>query len=386
MTTHDLKLMMVAGEASGDEHAGRLFEAFSRNIPDVSAFGMGGEEMRRAGVEILHGCEGLSVTGFGDILKIIPELYRVRRDLIRCVRERRPAAVILVDYPGFNLALARSVCKLPEKPRLIYFIPPQVWGWWEKRARAVARNFDMCLTSLPFEPSYFRRDGGNAEFVGNPVAYNLSGAPSRKKARSALGISEDKRIVALLPGSRAKEVARLMPPMLGAVRLVRRRLPEVEFLVPESKNLPEGAAGRHLDSADFYVKVIRGRAHEALRAADMAVVASGTATLEAGLLGTPMVVVYRDGHLSYLLLKYFLSRVDYISLVNLLAGWEASPELLQYQARPAKIAAALLSLLENPEVRESQLRAFARIRGGLGGGDPYEKAAGRISTLLGIDT
>ncbi len=382
MTPSGPKLMVAAGEPSGDLHAARLIEAVSRALPGLRAFGMGGEEMRRAGVEVVHDIGALAIVGFGGIPRLLPRLRRIRRDLLRRVREERPAAVVLVDYPGFNLNLARALSALPDPPRLVYFIPPQVWAWWGSRARTIARSFDLILTIFPFEPAYFTREGGRAEFVGNPVAHALREAPSRQEARAALGLEESARVVAFLPGSRSKEIALHLAPMAEAARIVRGRAENLTFLFSEAEALPEGAVSGRLGADASFIRVVRGRAHEVLRAADAAVVASGTATLETGLLGVPMVVLYAGDLFSFLIAKYFLAQVDYISLVNLLAGREVAPELCQRDVRGRKIASGLIPLLEDPAARERQLAAFARIREILPGEDPSEAAAGRIRRLL----
>ncbi len=219
MRTGGARMVVAAGEPSGDLHAGCLLEALARKMPGLRTLGMGGEAMRRAGTEVVHEIGSLSVVGLGSIPKVLPRLRRIRRDLLERVREGRPEAVVLVDYPGFNLSFARALQRLPRRPRLIYFIPPQVWAWWGGRARTIARVFDLVLTIYPFEPPYFTREGGRAEFVGNPVAYALREAPSRGAAREALGIGPEARVIALLPGSRGKEVEHHLDPLVGACLL-----------------------------------------------------------------------------------------------------------------------------------------------------------------------
>ena len=187
MSPDEARLMVVAGEPSGDIHAAHLLRAISREAPGVRFFGMGGEAMRAAGAEILHEYGPLAVVGFGGILGILPALFRIKRDLIDRIRSERPEAVILVDYPGFNLSLAKSIKKLPRPPKLIYFIPPQVWAWRTGRAHTIAEVFDLILTIYPFEPEYFRRPGGNAEFV----AFIARNVPGRGDGAVALKARED---------------------------------------------------------------------------------------------------------------------------------------------------------------------------------------------------
>ncbi len=386
MSANDARFMVVAGEPSGDLHAARLIRALSSEMPGASAFGVGGNEMREAGAEILHDCGSLDVIGLGGVPRVLPALRRIKRDLLARVRASRPTAVILVDYPGFNLSLAKSFSKLPEPPRLIYFIPPQVWAWKTGRARTIARIFDLILTIYPFEPPLFRREGGRAEFIGNPVAYALREAPSREEARAELGIPDSARVVSFLPGSRRREIERLLRPMVNSAGILEKQFPGSIFLVSEAEALAEGTIQKWLPSGAGRVRVVRGSQHAVVRASDATVVASGTAALECALLGTPMSVCYAGDHFSYLLAKYFFLQVDYISLPNLLAGWEVAPELLQRQVRGERIAAAIAPLLGAGEARERQIRVFGEIRKTLAGADPYERAASSIRLALGRTT
>lgn len=382
MSPSDGLVLVVAGEPSGDLHAGRLLEALAGEMPGLRAVGMGGEAMRKAGAEIIHDYGSLAVVGISDFPRVLPVLRRIKRDLLNQVRERRPRAVILVDYPGFNLSFAKALKKLPNPPRLIYFIPPQVWAWGSGRARTIARIFDLVLTIYPFEPPYFTRSGGQAEYTGNPVAFGLRNRPTKREARASLGIPQDAQVVSFLPGSRLKEIERHIPPMEEAVRILKERCPEVLCLISEAGAIPEGTIRNALSSEEEGIRVIRGRQHEVIRAADAAAVASGTATLETGLLGTPMIIIYIVELVTYLLAMYFLVRVDYIGLVNLLAGREVAPELHQGKVRGRRIADLLSSLLEDPDARQRQIQAFDEIRDFLAGPDPYARAAGRIRRFL----
>lgn len=377
--------MVVAGESSGDVHAAHLVKALSARIPGLGTCGMGGRWMAEAGVRLIHDIGAISIVGFAGVPRAYPRLRRIKKDLLRNIRERKPRAVIFVDYPGFNLSLARSVRALPRPPKLVYFITPQVWAWWRGRARAIAEVCDLALNILPFEPRIFRELGGRAEFVGHPLAYALRDAPSREAARRSLSISADERAIALLPGSRLREVDAHAEAMAGALGILREETPGLRFLISEADSLPEGYVSERLKPPGGGMRPVRGDSHRLIRAADAVVVASGTASLETALLGAPMVVIYAGDALTYLLAKYFLLRVDYISLVNLLSGREAVPELHQSRVRPRHIADALREVLFDEGVRARQIRAFERIRGALEGENPYARAAARIAAELGFD-
>ena len=377
--------MVVAGESSGDLHAARLVKALSARIPGLGACGMGGRWMAEAGVRLIHDIGAVSIVGFAGVPRAYPKLRRIKRDLLERIRERKPQAVIFVDYPGFNLSLARSVRALPRPPKSVYFITPQVWAWWKGRARVIAEVCDLALNIFPFEPRIFRELGGRAEFVGHPIAHALRDAPSREAARRSLNISADERVIALLPGSRLKEVDAHMEAMVGALGILREEAPGLRFLISEADSLPEGYVSERLRPSEVEARPVRGDSPRVIRAADAVVVASGTASLETAPLGAPMVVVYAGDALTYVLAKYFLLRVDYISLVNLLSGHEAVPELHQNRVRPRHIANALRGALWNDDVRARQIRAFERIRSALEGENPYARAAARIAAELGFD-
>ena len=382
-STNDV--MVLAGEQSGDVHAANLVKALVAKVPNLRLSGMGGQLMAEAGVELLHDIGDISIVGFAGIPRIYPKLRKIKKDLLRRVAERKPKAVIFVDYPGFNLSCARSVRKLQQPPKCIYFITPQVWAWWKGRARTIADVFDLALNIFPFEPRIFNEFGGSAEFIGNPVAHELRDAPSRERARHSLGLSSSDKVIALLPGSRLKEIDSHIDAMVDALKIINAQTPGLRFLISEAISLPEGYVANRLKSSSIDIRAVRGDAKQVIRAADAVVVASGTASLETALLGVPMVVLYAVDLLSYMLIRYLLMHVDFISLVNLLSGYEAVPELCQKQVRAQSIADALREVLLNDGVRARQVRAFERIQNALEGVNPYECAAARIASQLGIE-
>ena len=377
--------MVVAGEPSGDVHAANLVKALAARMPNLQLSGMGGQFMAEAGVDLIHDIGDISITGFGGIPRIYPKLRKIKKDLLRKISNQKPKAVIFVDYPGFNLSCARSVRKLPQPPKCIYFITPQVWAWWKGRARTIADVFDLALNIFPFEPQIFNELGGRAKFIGNPIAYELRDAPSKEMARRSLGISMSDKVISLLPGSRLKEIDLHMNAMVDALKIIHAETPGLRFLISEAVALPEGYVSNRLKPSGIEIRPVRGDSQKVIRAADVVVVASGTASLETALLGVPMVVLYAGDLLSYTLVKYFLIQVDYISLVNLLSGYEAVPELCQKQVRPQPIANALREVLLDDGVRARQVRAFERIQNALEGVDPYACAATHIATELGFE-
>ena len=378
-------VVVLAGEPSGDVHAANLVKALAARIPDLQLSGMGGQLMAEAGVDLIHDIGDISIVGFAGVPRIYPKLRKIKKDFLRRIADHKPKAVIFVDYPGFNLSCARAVRKLPQPPKCIYFITPQVWAWWKGRARIIADVFELALNIFPFEPRIFNELGGKAVFIGNPVAYELRDAPSRESARCSLGLSMSDKVISLLPGSRLKEIDSHVDAMVDALEIIHAQTPEVRFLISEAISLPEGYVANRLKSSGVEIRVVRGDAEQVIRAADAVVVASGTASLETALLGVPMVVLYAGDIFSYTLARYFLLQVDFISLVNLLSGHEAVPELFQKQVRAQPIANALSEVLFDDGVRAGQVRAFERIQNALEGVNPYECAAAHIAAELGVE-
>ena len=237
-STNDI--MVLAGEPSGDVHAANLVNALSAAMPNLRLSGMGGQLMAEAGVDLLHDIGDISIVGFAGIPRIYPKLRKIKKDLLGKIADQKPKAVIFVDYPGFNLSCARAVRKLPQPPKSIYFITPQVWAWWKGRARTIANVFDLALNIFPFEPRIFNNLGGKAVFIGNPIAYELRGAPSKEMARLSLGVSMNEKVISLLPGSRLKEIDFHMDAMINAVKIIHAETPGLRILISEAISLPEG--------------------------------------------------------------------------------------------------------------------------------------------------
>jgi lipid-A-disaccharide synthase len=380
-----LRVMLVAGEESGDAHAAALVVALRERAPRTrfEFFGAAGARMREAGVEPVVRDEDLAITGLLEIGRALPRFVAAYRALKRAARERRPDAVILVDWPDFNLPLARALRRRGFK--VIYYISPQLWAWRAHRVRQVRRDVDLMLTILPFEAAWYARRGyARAEFVGHPLAGEVAAGETREEFCARHGLDPARPVVALLPGSRRKEFERHLPLMLdAAARLAharegaqfvvalasRRTFAEAERVIGESPGGSDLRAARQL-------LVTRDEARAALAAADAAAVCSGTATLEAALLGTPLVVVYKESALNWHTLGRLIS-VEHYGLVNLIAGERLAPELIQHDFTGERLALELDALLDparNASVRQS-LRAATD---GLGRGGASLRAADAV--------
>jgi len=356
-------IMLVAGEASGDLHGAAVCRGLKGLAPDCRLVGMGGSRMAAAGMELLVDVTASAVVGGSEALSRVPLLFRALRRLRAALAgPPRPSALVLIDFPEFNLRLARAARRAGVP--VVYFIPPQVWAWRGGRVRTIRRRVSLVLAVFPFEPPLYRRAGVPVAFVGHPLLDALADAPARDAARRALGLAPDARVLGLLPGSRREEVDRMLPLMREAVARVGAARPDVRFVLAQAPTVEAELVARHLAGAPA-VGVVAGRADAVMRAADLVLVTSGTATLEAALLGTPMVVCYRVSRLSGFLAR-LLIRVPWISLANLTLGRAVVPELYQARATAERLAAEALRLLDTPGALDAQRGAFRELAGRLG--------------------
>ncbi len=358
-------IMVVAGEASGDLHGATLCRALRALAPERPLLGMGGERMAAEGLDRLADVTGAAVVGGTEALGPLPTLVAAWRRLRAALEgPRRPAALVIIDFPEFNLRLAR-VARRAGVP-VVYFIPPQVWAWRPWRARVVARRASLVLAVFPFEPPLYRRVGAHVEFVGHPVLDALAGAPGRDEARRRLGLAADASVVGLLPGSRRQEIERTLPVLHAAAARIAAARPGTRFVlaaVPTPAGGPDPA--RSLSDATPPVQVVTGDTYAVMRAADLLLVNSGTATLEAALLGTPMIVCYRLSRLTEAWAR-LLVRVPWISLANITLGRAVVPELYQRAFTAERVAAEALRLLDSPGALADQRAAFRELGGALG--------------------
>ena len=372
--------MLVAGEASGDLHGAALCQALRARVPEARLFGMGGARMAAAGMEVLENVTASAITGGTEAAKGILPLYRVYRRLRRRLEgPERPHALVLIDFPEFNLRLAR-VARRHGVP-VVYFIPPQIWAWRGWRVRAMRRLLSLVLAVFPFEPPLYRRAGVPVAYVGHPLVDTLADAPTRAAARARLALAPDALVLGLLPGSRRGEIERVLPVMRDAVARILARRPETQIVLALAPTIELGGSGRPPSrpaaSAAGEIRILRDAAHDVICAADLLLATSGTVTLEAALLGTPMVVCYRLSRLSAVMIRS-LVRVPWMCLVNIVLGRPAVPELFQEEANGERVASEALRLLGDASAREAQRAAFRELRGALGEPGVGARAAGLI--------
>lgn len=364
-------VFLSAGEPSGDLHGAEVARELALRWPGVRLRGLGGPRMEREGVELLAGLDRLAVMGFAEVVRDLPFFYRLERQVRRELRETPPDLVIPIDYPGFNLRLARRAHEagIP----VLYYIAPQVWAWKQERAARLARHADRLAVILPFEEPLFRKHGAKVSFVGHPLAEAMDGLPPRESFCRGLGLDPERPILALFPGSRRQELHRHLLLFAEAAEEVRRTRQEVQPVVAASGDLP----------AEAYSEVPYARSDDPealLHHARAALVKSGTSTLQAALTGTPMVIAYRTHPLTFRLARR-LVRVPHIGLANLVAGERVAPELLQDAATPGALARALAPLLVDGLEREKALRGLSRVRRSLMPAGPERPVARRVVEL-----
>lgn len=378
MTRGIARVLIVAGEASGDLYAGLLMRSMGAAGSDGVTFaGIGGPAMRSAGLRPLADASALGVTGFLEVLGSLRAIWKAYREASAALDDPagRPDLVILVDYPDFNLRLARRARRAGVP--VLYFISPQVWAWRAGRLSQIATAVDRMLVILPFEEEIYRKASVPVEFVGHPLLDLVRAARSRAQTLAPLGLDPRRATVALLPGSRRNEIRSHLPSMLGAARLLRDEFRDLQFLVPIAPTLSrdEIASAVRAAGGPQPVLVAEDR-YDAIAAADAAVVASGTATLEVALLGVPMVIVYRMNPLTYLLARA-VSAVPHIGMANLIAGERVVPELVQGACRPESIAREVRRILTDPDAAQAMRRGLAGVRERLG----RPGAIGRVAAV-----
>jgi lipid-A-disaccharide synthase len=374
-----IPLLLSAGEASGDMYAARLAKALRERL-DVRIFGMGGPQMRAAGVEIVMDYSEVAVVGITEILKHLPSLLRAMNRLVAEAGQRKPALAILTDFPGFHLRLARKLQAYGI--RNVYYICPQFWAWRPWRVNLIRRRFAKALCIFPFEKDFFSQARVPTEFIGHPLVGAVVPTKDRKQFCEQHGLAASRAVVSLLPGSRSAELMHHLPVLQEACARINGKVP-AQFVVAAARPQDVEMLTKGWPSG-LCLRVVEGETYNALAAADAAIVSSGTATVEAALLNTPMVVVYRVSPLTATLAKP-LVRTPYFAMVNLIAEKRVVPELVQDDFTPQAVGDEILRLLQDPNARNAQRAGLADVRTRLGPPGAVERAADEIVSLLGAD-
>ena len=379
--SHNKRVMIIAGEASGDIYGAHLVSAIKELDPCIEFFGLGGPEMRRVGVRIMHQLSAMAVVGMTEIVPKIRYIFRVSQEFKNSLKSIPPDLLILIDYPGFNLHLAKKA-HLLDIP-VFYYIPPQVWAWREGRVKKIAERVDRLAVILPFEKKFYQKHGLKAEYVGHPLLDISSLTHDKKEIKERLAINNRTPILGLLPGSRDDEIESLLPEMIGAAEILSQDFPRLSCVLPLASTVREHVVAPYIKKAKVAIKIGRLDTKEVLKIADLALIASGTATLEAAIMGTPMIIAYKVSFLSYVLSR-FLVKVSHIGLVNLVAGKGIVPELIQGKATSLCLAEEALAILKNDDLKKDMKKDLKVVREQLGQGGASKKAAQIAWEMMGL--
>ncbi len=376
--------MIVTGEASGDMHGARLVRAMREMHPGLSFCGMGGDQLAAAGVELLYDAHKLAVVGITEVLHHLGDILAARRMLLRRMHRQRPDLLILIDFPDFNLLLARKAKKLGIP--IFYYITPQVWAWRKGRTRTIGRLTDRIGVILPFEQEFFARYNIKADFVGHPLVDGVRPGMSRAEFLHRYNLPEKNRLIGLLPGSRKKEIESLLPDFLASAELLARKADTAcTFLLPRAASVAMDLLKKH-GLAEYEkkldIRVLDADRYDLMAACQGVVAASGTVLLELALLDVPAVACYRVSPRTYRIGRLLVRNVEFFSLVNLIAGQAILPELLQDEVTQKRIADELTSMLPGGKRREEVLKGLAEVRRRLGGPGASKRAAKIALELL----
>lgn len=374
-----MKIMLSAGEASGDLHGANLAEALKAVDPQVELIGMGGEQMRKAGVRIVYDIKNLGVIGIGEIIKKIPFFYKLRTFLVNTMKEEKPDALVCIDYPGFNM-------KLIEKAKeagipVIYYILPTIWAWHKSRGNVIAEYTDLAVSLFPFEAEMYKKMGTNVVYGGHPLLDTVKPSMSKDEAYSFFGLQQGKKTVLFMPGSRVQEVQSLYGKMLAAGKLLQDKVEGLQFMVPKASTIDRHMLEEAAREANLEVHIGEGRVYDMMNIADAAICASGTATLETALMGVPTLLVYRVNALTYWLSK-ILVHLDSIGLPNIISGHRIMPELWQDEVTPENIEAAVLPWLVDAAAAEKARHLMAGVRCQMGEAGAVRRTAEIISEFV----
>ena len=374
-----MKIMMSAGEASGDMHGAAVAAELKRIMPEAEIFGMGGADMKKRGVRIIYDIENLGIIGVVEVIKHIPFFFRLRSMLKEAMIREKPDVLVCVDYPGFNMKLAHAAKELGIP--VIYYIAPTIWAWNKGRAKNIVRDVEQVASIFPFEAEAYREAGARVTFVGHPLADTVKPSMSFDEAMAYFHGDPQKKRILLMPGSRKNEVEGLLPVMLEAAGKLAEK-EECQFFIPRASTIPKESLLSIIGETPLSIGITEGRQYDLMHICTAAVASSGTATLETALMELPTVLVYRLASFTWFLAK-LLVHVKYAGLPNLLLNREVTPELLQDKVNGENIASILLPWIENEEQREKNIKEIREVRKALGSGGAVHRVAELIIETAG---
>lgn len=371
------KVMIVAGEASGDMHGAALVHEMSKINPSLNFYGIGGSQLEKMGVKLFVNNSSLAVMGITEVISKLTSILKILAMMKKSLDDDRPDLVILIDFADFNLRLAKAAKKKGIK--VFYYISPKVWAWRKTRINQIKKFVDRMAVIFPFEVDTYAAKGYTVHYVGHPLVDMVKLHYTKQDSRRKIDITENKTTIALLPGSRLSEVTKLLPEMLLAAEILAQKIPDIQFVLPLADTLEEKIIFDLTKGSSFKIKVIAGKTYDVIASADLAIVASGTATLETGLLGVPMIIIYKFSPFTALIARLLITPQP-IGLVNIIAGKMIAPELLQQEANANRIASEALAILLNEEKKQEMITQLQDIRTKLG-----ETGAARRAAQIACD-
>ena len=379
MNSSRLNLMISAGEASSDMHAAHAINELRKRGVEFDCFGMGADKLNAAGMELTLDCRELAVIGIVDVLINYPRFMRRLATLRKTMKERRPDLLVIVDYPDFNLKLAETAKELGIP--VLFYISPQIWAWRKKRIHRIGQLVSHMAVLFPFEVDVYTEAGIPVTYVGHPLVDDAKSEFSKDAAREHLGLSTTGKLVALLPGSRNGELKRNLPVMLATAAALKKNQPDIQFVLPIAPTLERGAVDELIQQASIKVHTVDAQSYHAMRAADAVLSASGTATLETAMIGTPMAVMYVINKINYAIMKRLI-QIDDIGLVNIVAGRRICQEFVQDEAQPVAMAQELEKCLNDTHYRQTMKDELEQVRQKMGSGGASLRVAELIESLV----
>lgn len=365
------KVFISAGEASGDIHAGAITAALKEINQDIEVYGMGGDLLRAAGGEVLFDIKDHSVMGFVEVIKKLPDIFKLKAEFKKILQERRPDIFVTIDYPDFNMRIAKIAHEMGIP--VLSFIPPSAWVWRKGRAKDVAKITDKVACIFPFEYDVYKEAGANTEFVGHPLVDIVKPSMSREEAEKWAGKEKGKQLILLMPGSRLMEIEKALPTLLEAGKLLKKKLPSVQFILPRAGTIPMELLMDKVKVSGLEVKITEGHNYDLFSIADLALATSGTVTLEAALCDLGSIIVYKASPITFFIAKLVV-KIPNIGLPNIVAGKQILPELLQDDFTPEKVAQKALEFLA-PEKNAQMHEDLKFVRERLGGSGAVKRVA-----------
>lgn len=371
------KILISAGEASGDIHAAAVTAAIKKMNKDAEVFGMGGDALRKAGGEVLFDIKDHGVMGFVEVIKKLPALFKLRSDFAKVMNERKPDCLVVVDYPGFNMKLAKLAHDkgIP----VVSYISPSAWAWHKSRAKKVAKIVDKVAAIFPFEYDVYHKAGADTVFVGHPLVDIVKPSLSKSEAESFAGKKPGRKLILLMPGSRLMEIEKMLPTLLAAAKIIQEKMPEVDFTMPRAGTIPLSMLEDKIKASGVKVRITEGHNYDLFSVADLALATSGTVTLEAALCGLGSVIVYKTSPVTAFIARLVINIPD-IGLPNIVAGKHILPELLQENFTPAKVAEEAIALLR-PERNAQMHKDLEYVKERLGEPGAVERVARLVLEL-----